>query len=244
VHYPLSFDRPLRLTAAEALALLAAGQVVLQAPGADPEGPLARALGKVARSLGVDPAAQVEVQLSEASQQTFRQLDRAIQERRQVEIDYYAYNRDERSTRVIDPYRLWSNLGAWYVLGWCHRASGERTFRLDGIVGLRALDTSFEPPTERPTTAIYEPSPDDPRVTIDLEPEASWVVEKYPVEALEQLADGRLRATLAVSAVPWLERLLLRLGPGVGLVGQSGGADLRTVGPTAARRVLARYEHS
>ena len=37
VYYPLSFDRPLRLSAAEALALLATGQVVLQSPGADAE---------------------------------------------------------------------------------------------------------------------------------------------------------------------------------------------------------------
>jgi proteasome accessory factor C len=245
VHYPLSFDRPLRLTAAEALALLAAGQVVLQAPGAEPEGPLARALAKVGRSLGVDPSAQVEVQLSDTSQETFRLLDRAIQDRHQVEIDYYAYNRDERSTRVVDPYRLWSNLGAWYVLAWCHRAGGERTFRLDGIEGLRTLDATFDPPRDRPTTAIYEPGPDDPRVTLELSREAAWVVEKYPVEALEEIGDGRLRVTLAVSAVPWLERLLLRLGSSVRQVDQTGGrVDLRTAGPAAARRVLARYSGS
>ena len=45
----LSFRRPLRLTPAEGLALVAAGSALLDVPGADPDGPLARALGQAGR---------------------------------------------------------------------------------------------------------------------------------------------------------------------------------------------------
>jgi proteasome accessory factor C len=242
VYYPLSFGRPLRLTAAEALALLAAGQVVLQAPGADPAGPLARGLAKVAGSLGVDPSTQVDVHLGSPAATVLDRLDRAVRERRQVEIDYYTYGRDELTTRVIEPRRLWTNLGTWYVLAWCHRVEGERQFRVDRVSRAEVLDREFTRFDEPATVAAYEPRPDDPRVTIELPAGAGWVVEAYPVEAVDDIGDGRLRATLAISGRPWLERLLLRLGPEARIVDQRGGEDdLRPAGAAAAARVLARY---
>ncbi|MDQ1424474.1 MAG: proteasome accessory factor, partial [Acidimicrobiaceae bacterium] len=77
---------------------------------------------------------------------------------------------------------------------------------------------------------------------LELEPDAAWVVEVYPVEAVEQVGGGRLRATLAISARPWLERLLLRLGPRARVVEETGDADLAGCAADAARRVLARYQ--
>ena len=47
------FTRPLRLTAAEGLALLAAGRALLAVPGSDERGPLATALDKLEAALGV-----------------------------------------------------------------------------------------------------------------------------------------------------------------------------------------------
>jgi proteasome accessory factor C len=245
VYYPLSFDRPLRLTAAEALALLAAGQVVLQSPGADVEGPLARGLAKVAGSLGVDPSTQVDVQLGSSAATVLDRLDRAIGERRQVEIDYYTYGRDQLTTRIIEPHRLWTNLGTWYVLAWCHRVEGERQFRVDRVSRAELLEHAFTRSDEPATVGVYEPRPDDPRVTIELPAGAGWVVEQYPVEAVEDAGDGRVRATLAISGRPWLERLLLRLGPSARVVAQRGGADdLRPAASEAAARILARYRRA
>ena len=48
VHLQPSFDRALRLTPEEALGLVAAGASLLAVPGADPNGPLARGIAKVA----------------------------------------------------------------------------------------------------------------------------------------------------------------------------------------------------
>ena len=47
------FTRPLRLTAAEGFALLAAGRALLAVPGSDEHGPLATALDKLEAALGV-----------------------------------------------------------------------------------------------------------------------------------------------------------------------------------------------
>ena len=51
---PRVFTKPLRLTAPEGFALLIAGRAAMQLPGADPGGPLARALAKLAAVLGDD----------------------------------------------------------------------------------------------------------------------------------------------------------------------------------------------
>jgi len=61
------------------------------------------------------------------------------------------------------------------------------------------------------------------------------------VEAVTNAGDGRLRVTLAISARPWLERLLLRLGPRARVVEETGDADLADCAHEAARRVLTRY---
>ena len=46
------FERPLRMSPSEGLALLAAGRALLAVPGSDPDGPLGRALDKLEGTLG------------------------------------------------------------------------------------------------------------------------------------------------------------------------------------------------
>jgi proteasome accessory factor C len=236
IRYADYFSRPLRLTPAEGLALLAAGQAVLAAPGADEEGPLARGLGKLAAALGIGDPEAVEVALAPASAEVMRALSDAVGTRRQVEIDYYSYGRDQWTRRVVDPYAVFSAGGQWYLSAWCHAVDDERLFRVDRMRAARPLDSRFEPPTERRDFAVYRARPDDPRVTLELEPAARWVLEQYPVEESVDLGGGRTRLRLAVSERAWLERLLLRLGPAARVV---EGDD--SVGSEAACRLLRRY---
>ena len=110
-------------------------------------------------------------------------------------------------------------------------------FRVDRIRAATLTDETFTPPDDDPGMAVFEPAPDDPRVVLELEPSVRWVVEQYPCEAVEELPGHRLRVTMAVTARPWLERLLLRLGPDARLV-EGDDPDLAR---HAAARVLARY---
>jgi proteasome accessory factor C len=239
VHFARSFSRPLRLTPEEGLALLASAAGVLARPGTDPAGPLAVGLRKLADTLGIDPEQAMDVELGRVSPAVLDVLQGAARDHRQVEIDYYGYGRDTRTVRVIDPLRVYSERGQWYALAWCHHAGGERCFRVDRIRHAELLATSFEPraPT---TTGAYEADPDDPRITLDLASSARWVVEQYPAESVEAREDGTTRVTLAVSALPWLERVLLRLGPAASLVAVTPGLPADP-GGAAAARVLARY---
>ena len=236
IRYADYFSRPLRLTPAEGLALLAAGTTLQAAPGADAEGPLARGLAKLAAVLGVDPGESVEVALGPVPADTLQVLSEASALHRQVEIEYYAFGRDEWTRRVVDPYAVFSAGGQWYLSAYCHSVDDERLFRVDRVREALALETGFEPPDRRPDLTTYSPRPNDARVVLELDPAARWVVEQYPSEAVEEGENGRLRVTLAVSERAWLERLLLRLGPYARLV--DGDHDLLA---GAACRLLARY---
>lgn len=237
IRYADYFSRPLRLTPAEGLALLAAGRTVLAASGGDDGGPLARGLAKLAAALGLDAAEAVEIELGPVAEDLLGTLRGAAAAHRQVEIDYYSFGRDERARRVIDPYAVFSAGGQWYVSGWCHRVEDERLFRIDRIAAAVLLDTAFDPPASPPELSAYRPDPEDRRVTLRLAPAARWVAQQYPVEKIEELDGGGLEVTLAASQPAWLERLLLRLGPAATVV---GGDDGLACG--AARRVLARYQ--
>ncbi len=240
IHYAEYFERPLRLTPDQALALVTAGSSLLAVPGADPAGPLARGLSKLADTLGVAPGHDFDVDLGTASAETLVTVRQAIAEHRRLRLDYYGYNRDEITEREVDPYRVTSDQGHWYLLAHCHRAQGERLFRIDRIRSIDETGEAFDPPVEVPEVSVFEPNPDDPRVVLRLSPDAAWVGQAYPAEDIETLDDDTSRVTLAISAVPWLARLLVRLGPDVVVESTTGDlpADLAS---TTARAILARY---
>lgn len=234
---PDFFTRPLRLTAEQTLALLAAGRSLVNVQGDGTESPLARGLAKLSGSVGTDR--MVDVDLGVAAGALVPLLNGAIAERRRVAIDYYSYGRDELTHREIDPWRLHAEQGAWYLEAWCHASDDVRVFRLDRVAETTVLETTFVPPEEVGEVSVFRPGPDDPRVVLDLAPSARWVAEQYPVEQREERPDGVLRVTLAVVATPWLERLLLRLGSAATAVTTAPVLD--GARDRAARRILQRY---
>ena len=236
IRYADVFSRPLRLTPAEGLAVVAAGAAVLSLPGADPSGPLARGLAKLAAVLGIDPDEMVEVELGAAPPEVLGVLEEAARTNHQVEIEYYSFGRDEWAERVIDPYRVFGSAGQWYVAAFCHRVDDRRLFRLDRIRRATPLDSTFEPPPEPPEAVVFDPRPEDPVVTLELAPSAAWVVEQYPNEGVKTLRGGKLRVQLRISERAWLERLLLRLGPAATVVSGAEG-----IGQAASMRILRRY---
>jgi len=239
---PGAFARPLRLTPEQGLALVAAGASLRAVPGTDDDGPLARGLDKLARLLGIEESEAVAISLGTARPDLLELLRTAIAGHRRVHLDYYAYGRDRRTERSVDPWQLFADGGEWYLSGHCHLAGGERLFRVDRIRSARLEDVSFDPPPEAKVgpPRVYHPAPDDPRVVLALSPAAGWVLEQYAHDEVEALPGGWRRVRLPISAGPWLERLVLRLGPAVRLVSAEAPLDVG-LGRSAAARVLARY---
>jgi proteasome accessory factor C len=211
---------------------------MLDVVGDDDSGPLLAALTKLGNALG-NPNL-LEIRLGEASEETMAALRRAITEHRQVRIDYYSYGRDQRSERTIEPARFFSDEGQWYVAGYCHLAGADRIFRIDRIRKLTVLDTTFTPSAGGRGLQLLDPTAALPRVSLELAPDARWVLEQYPHDDARACENGWTRVTLPIAAAAWLERLLVRLGPLARIVDAPNdlGIDLRTA---AARRILDRY---
>ena len=229
------FGRPLRLTPAEGFALLAAGQALLAVPGADEQGSLASALGKLAGVLGGGDGMAVEL----GPARYLEPLRAAAAGSERVEIDYYTFGRDELTTRRIDPRAVFAAAGQWYVDAFCHKAGDDRLFRVDRVRGVRPTGEHFDPSTTGGAGgSVFNPRPSDRRVTLLLNADAAWVPESYPVESVETQPDGRLRVVLVASERAWLERLLLRLGPSAEILDP---AEVRAEAVEAARRLLTRY---
>ena len=233
------FSRPLRLTPGQALGLIGAGEALLS--GADPDGPLGRGLAKLADGLGVSVGEDLAVSLGESAEDWVEPLLAAATERRQVQIRYFSFGRGQESDRIIHPYRVFSELGNWYVQGHCQQAGGVRVFRIDRIRALEVLESLFDLPDDKEAPSAFEARASDPRVVLRLAVGASWAIEKYPTEEQVVLDSGEIDATLPVSQISRLERLLLQLG---------SQAELRRAAPPvaadqarlAAQRVLARYQ--
>lgn len=241
IRYADWFARPLRLSADDGARLLTAGRTVLSmTPDDDETGPLLRALAKLQMTLGDGADQAVEVRLGDAPEATLELLRRALVDRLQIDIEYYAYGRDELTRRLVDPARIFSDGGQWYMSGWCHRAGAERVFRVDRIRSLHLTDDAIVAGLPTGTDTRFSPSGDDPRITLRLARSARWVADTYPTESTVEHPDGFVDVVMAVTAKPWLERLLLRLGPDATVL----DADPR-LGPDmaahAARRVLDRY---
>lgn len=238
-----SFRRPMRLTPAEGLALVAAADVLVDREAAgdgDGPSPLERALDKLAALLGITPGQALEIDLDPDGGETGRRLRAAIDAGRRVRFTYWTYGRDEVAAREVEPWALQSHQGVWYLDGWAVDAAAERRFRLDRMVDVVQTDEPCR--VERPARRPAEPgvSLDAPRVVLDLAPRARWVVDAHPVLQADEVGD-RLRVTLAVTGRTWLERLLVRLGPDARVVAidrELGGPDLAA---EAAARVLERY---
>lgn len=236
---PQWFDRPPRLTPGEAFAILTAGAGLADLPGYDPEGPLASAIAKIATVVVGSPEGVPDVDLTEVDANVKATLDEAVSQHRAVEIDHYSSSSDTRSRRVVEPSWVGHQDGNWYLWGHCRTAGAQRTFRLDRIADAVLLDETFEPPAVDPGRAVFQPTDEAPSVTLDLDASGVRILERVPHEVIEDLEDGGKRVRLVVSGRPYLERLLLILGPH-GRVTEAD-ASLGGAGRAAAERVRARY---
>ena len=139
------FRRPARLSPEEGLTLLTAGRAVLGRPGeADPT--LSNAVDKLAAVIGTGAGDAVDVSLGAADASVLSTVEAAVADHRQLVIRYYSYGRDTASDRTVDPYRLTSDRGHWYLYGHCHSSEDERLFRVDRILRAEATDTVFAVP--------------------------------------------------------------------------------------------------
>jgi len=85
-----------------------------------------------------ETAMRVEVldpEYSAEMQGRLGKLEGAISKQRTVKFPYWSISRDEERERTVNPYALFQDAGAWYVVGEDLDASEERTFRASRVRG-------------------------------------------------------------------------------------------------------------
>jgi len=210
------FKRPVNLTFEEALSLnLALGRLPLtprdreaarsvrkKILGALP-GPTRRLWRKASRQLQVGP-------LHRGVEERISLLEQAIEEHREVHVEYYTASREEMTERDLQPYGIIEHNGEWYVVAHCLLRDRELPFRVDRIRRIELLDRTFDPPAsfdrekyQRPQ--MYFPTSRDLRVKLRVAPElARWIRDEYPTGKMRELPDGGLILHLSVSRPEWI----------------------------------------
>ncbi|MCD4525750.1 YafY family protein [Nocardioides sp. cx-173] len=212
--------RPLRLTPTEASAIIVALRALRSGAKDETREVVDRALAKLEAAAAEGSAApQIDpgVNAADADQALLAvRLRDAAGRGRQIRLTYYVPARDEESVRVVDPHGVITHRGLAYLDAWCHSAEAPRLFRLDRIAQAETLETPVSRPDTEPRDlgdGLFTSSSDTTPVTLRLRPEAHWVTEYYPMEAVRPQGDGSLEVDLQVADQRWLTRLLLRLAP-------------------------------
>lgn len=211
---------PLRLSRAEASALLVALQTLRSAADDTVLPTLDSAVAKIEQAVGAVPVASVGAHPAPSSAHTA--IDQGLRAKRQLKLRYLVASRDEVTERIVDPLALLVDGGVEYLDAWCHRAGDRRSFRVDRVLEASVLDipvARHDLPARDLAEGIFHPSPDLPLVTLRVGPPARWIAEYYPVDATRELRDGLLEVDLRVADAAWLDRLILRLTPHVTVVG-------------------------
>jgi proteasome accessory factor C len=214
-----TISRPLRLGRDEALTLMVGLRALAAVPGLTDRDAVDRAMAKLEEATGAsaDASRRVEVSIEEGvAAQTLATAREALKRHRRLHLRYLVPARDETTERDVDPMRVASIDGRWYLEGWCHRAQDTRLFRLDRIEEITLLEQDGTPPPDAEqrdlTAGTFAPRPDDLVVTLRLRPGALWVSDYYPVESRQTEADGSETVTLKTADTAWLRRLVWRLG--------------------------------
>lgn len=237
--------RPRRLTPSEGFALAAAARAILDTPGSDPDGALARALSKLERVLGADGRLRIDL----GDSQHVAEARRSVDDKAQLLVRYYSASSDEETERVIDPWSVLSIEGRWYLDAYCHRASGLRRFRVDRFLSMertgKPIDHEASP--GQPGTGIkggaldgeaFAIGPDAVVAKVVVDEGGHWLVEAVPILSAVSLPDGSTEIELGVTSNVWFERLLLRLGPHARVLEPP---SLVNAGKDAAKRLLELY---
>jgi proteasome accessory factor C len=211
-------NRPLKLTATEAMTLAVALRTLTDVPGATQGGAAERALAKIETAAGrhLDTTA-VDIRL--AAQDKWSSLaQRAVSDKRAVDLRYYTATRDASTQRVIDPVQVFTTDGIAYLEAWCRQAEGMRIFRLDRFEDAVLLDEpATVPPNVAPTDVsggVYRPAPEHLLVELRLGPGWEWVSDYYPCESVTTL-DETQHASLRVADPAWVAALVRRSGGAV-----------------------------
>ena len=206
---PLTLDRPLRLSADEAMSLLLGLHLLEQVPGVHDRSSIISAAGKLSAAVDL-PEGEAEVsgqpRLDAAMSAA---VATAINLGADLTITYASGTSDLVTLRRITPQQVVLADGRAYLEAYCFLAGAQRTFRMDRILRVSAATGASQEPDEAPAPG----SPDTPDTALlAVETGSAWIVDVLGAEVTGTAPDGRITARLEYADPRWLVRLTLSHG--------------------------------
>ncbi|MDP4097443.1 YafY family transcriptional regulator [Paenibacillus sp. P96] len=184
-----------------------------------------RAQGTIERlqTIGTEhqtPSLAVDLETRRADPDALPRLRTAITERNVVRFDYIN-GKNERTTRDMEPVRLYFKYGIWYVYGYCQTRREYRVFRLSRMMNLHLLQEVFQPHPEAPQEAGFvNRAWQDPvqEVVVRVGPEAlAEAMDQFHQVDKQFHGDGSMMMRIPVYKpleARWLWSILLSFGSG------------------------------
>ncbi len=209
-------------------------------------------MAKLESVLG-ERAIEVEVSAGEDEFDKVARLRHATEERESVEIEYQSSSSERRTTRVVDPYRLFVYEGRWYLEAFCHMASETRVFKVSRISDISPTGERFSHPDE---TVVSGREDRDGRsgaalpgvtgwrieglhVELVMPPRtAGWFTSTYSVERAIELENGWIYIALKASTLLWAKKVLFGIADRIEVLCPE---DLRSDLARSVKRALERH---
>jgi predicted DNA-binding transcriptional regulator YafY len=149
------------------------------------------------------------------------QINQSVADRRTMEFGYWSLQNDERTTRRVDPYKIWFYDGTIYVIGHCHLRDELRTFVVERINMLSVTDDYFKIPDgfslENYIRNSFKLMQDELyTVTIRISPGwARYIGERiwHQSQSIQKLIDGGIEINFRVAGLDEIRQWVLGLGP-------------------------------
>lgn len=204
VTFTAGIDRPVRLTAAEAVTLETGLAVFLDQPEVVDQTALRDLLRTLRAATGVERRMEDDARPDPAGPDA-DVVRTALRDGLALRFVYHSASSDTSTTRVVDPARLSVADGHSYVHG-VDRGSGQwRTFRTDRMSGVEEVG---------PRRALGPEPQDDDKGSVLLEPalvpaSAAWFLDEFGFHEVLRRPDGDLDVQIAYHDRAWLHRFLL-----------------------------------
>ena len=209
-------SRPIRLTPEQGFNLLRKAKTLEFIDGRSEALALSGAIEKLEIALGQSKET-FDLDISEIRKTDLLTINESIREENQLRIRYYAYGKDENSTRTVHPIEIVNRDHNYYLHAYCEEANDYRLFRLCRILKVETIDKSNLIPEGDGELLFLEEKwnldTGGDLITLKIYPEDSWMLSTYPIEEYSQNENGYIEVKLIVAGIAWLKRLLLRLSP-------------------------------
>lgn len=216
------FDRPVRMSGAEASALLAGLSYLEQMPALADSAEVSQLIEKISEAL--NPETAIDVVTDGRENECIALMMAAIDAQVQVQIEYASGSATHPSERVIEPKRMLTRDDRTYVRAWCTQAEALRTFRIDRIAHAETLSASQE----------VEVAPEDLArnisgwidVVVELDREFLSEFDNDTVTSIMELGNGRLRVETKVANLEWFVSVVLAAGGSISIIEPAAAKEL------------------